>query len=74
MSVNHCVVDNRKERPPQLFMRDAASISHVKTSSIISMGDRHFLVKYFIDSLSIRHLMCISGYARISIKRPEMEY
>lgn len=51
MLVNHCVVDNRNERPPELFIRDAPSISHEKTSSIISMENRHFLIKDFIDSL-----------------------
>ena len=60
--MNHCVVDNRKERQPELFVRNAAYISSEKTSSIISMGDRHFLVKYFIGSLFIHDLMCISGY------------
>jgi hypothetical protein len=48
--VNHCVVDSRKERPPELFIRDAPSISHEKTFSIISMENRHFLIKCFIDS------------------------
>ncbi len=62
MPANHCVVDNRKERPSSLFIRGAPSISYESTFSIISMEDRHSIIKYLIDCLFFHDLMWISGY------------